>query len=229
LLCVDRKAIGIIEAKKVGTLLSGVAEQSAQYAESLPDFMEAVVSGRLPFVYESTGAQMFFTNYRDPDPRARDVSAFHRPETLRAWASEPSSLRTRLRQMPLLITNGMRQCPIEAIHNLEASFAENHPRALIQMATGAGKTFTAVSCIYRLIKHAGARRVLFLVDNSNLGRQTGRAPCNKVASSDRAVRFRPFLARARRPMDRAGRNELVSQLLILRSTIRISFLRRPFV
>jgi type I restriction enzyme R subunit len=79
LLCVDRKAIGIIEAKKVGTLLSGVAEQSAQYAESLPDFMEAVVSGRLPFVYESTGAQTFFTDYRDPDPRARDVFAFHRP------------------------------------------------------------------------------------------------------------------------------------------------------
>ena len=63
--------------------------------------MEAVVSGRLPFVYESTGAQTFFTDYRDPDPRARDVFAFHRPETLRAWASEPSSLRTRLRQMPL--------------------------------------------------------------------------------------------------------------------------------
>jgi type I restriction enzyme R subunit len=176
LLCVDRKAIGIIEAKKVGTLLSGVGEQSAQYAESLPDFMEAVVSGRLPFVYESTGAETFFTDYRDPDPRARDVFAFHRPETLRAWASEPSSLRTRLRQMPLLITNGMRQCQIEAIHNLEASFAENHPRALIQMATGAGKTFTAVSFIYRLIKHAGARRVLFLVDRSNPGRQTGKRP-----------------------------------------------------
>jgi len=176
LLCVDRKAIGIIEAKKVGTLLSGVAEQSAQYAESLPDFMEAVVSGRLPFVYDSTGAQTFFTDYRDPDPRARDVFAFHRPETLRAWASEPSSLRTRLRQMPLLITSGMRHCQIEAMHNLEASFAENHPRALIQMATGAGKTFTAVSFIYRLIKHAGARRVLFLVDNSNLGRQTGKRP-----------------------------------------------------
>jgi type I restriction enzyme, R subunit len=115
-------------------------------------------------------------DYRDPDPRSRDVFAFHRPETLRAWASEPSSLRTRLRQMPLLITNGMRQCQIEAIHNFEASFAENHPRALIQMATGAGKTFTAVSFIYRLIKHAGARRVLFLVDRSNPGRQTGKRP-----------------------------------------------------
>ena len=172
LLLVDRKAVGIIEAKKVGTLLSGVAEQSMQYAESLPDWMESVASGRLPFVYESTGAETFFTDYYDPDPRARNVFAFHRPETLREWASQTTSLRARLRQMPTLITTGMRQCQIEAIANLEESFAENHPRALIQMATGAGKTFTAVSSIYRLIKHAGARRVLFLVDRSNLGRQT---------------------------------------------------------
>jgi type I restriction enzyme, R subunit len=172
LLLVDRKAVGIIEAKKLGTLLSGVAEQSAQYAESLPDWMESVAPGRLPFVYESTGAETFFTDYHDPDPRARNVFAFHRPEMLREWASQSTSLRARLRQMPILITNGMRQCQIEAIRNLEESFAENHPRALIQMATGAGKTFTAVSFIYRLIKHAGAQRVLFLVDRSNLGRQT---------------------------------------------------------
>jgi type I restriction enzyme R subunit len=40
------------------------------------------------------------------------------------------------------------------------------------MATGAGKTYTACNAIYRLIKFAGARRVLFLVDRGNLGRQT---------------------------------------------------------
>jgi len=51
---------------------------------------------------------------------------------------------------------------------------EGRPRALIQMATGSGKTFTAVSFIYRLIKFAGAKRVLFLVDRNNLGKQTLR-------------------------------------------------------
>jgi type I restriction enzyme, R subunit len=125
LLLVDRKAVGIIEAKKLGTLLSGVAEQSAQYAESLPDWMESVAPGRLPFVYESTGVETFFTDYHDPDPRARNVIAFHRPETLRESALQPAALRARLRQMPILITNGMRQCQIEAIRNLEESFAEN--------------------------------------------------------------------------------------------------------
>ena len=42
------------------------------------------------------------------------------------------------------------------------------------MATGSGKTFTAVNACYRLIKFGGAKRILFLVDRSNLGRQTYR-------------------------------------------------------
>src|SRR5207245_9189166 len=61
---------------------------------------------------------------------------------------------------------------ITAITNLEKSLAQDRPRALIQMATGSGKTFTAITAIYRLIKFAGAKRVLFLVDRGNLGDQT---------------------------------------------------------
>ncbi len=74
--------------------------------------------------------------------------------------------------MPPLVTIGLWEAQIEAITNLERSLADNRPRTLIQMATGSGKTFTAVGFIYRLIKFGGARRVLFLVDRSNLGRQT---------------------------------------------------------
>ena len=71
-----------------------------------------------------------------------------------------------------MITEGLRNCQVETITGLELSLAENRPRSLIQMATGSGKTYTAVSFTYRLVKHAGAKRVLFLVDRSNLGRQT---------------------------------------------------------
>ena len=74
--------------------------------------------------------------------------------------------------MPLLITEGLRKCQIEAVTNLEKSFAQSRPRALIQMATGSGKTYAAVSSVYRLIKFAKAKRVLFLVDRFNLGNQT---------------------------------------------------------
>jgi type I restriction enzyme R subunit len=174
LLLVDRKAVGVIEAKKEGTLLSGVAEQSSHYSENLPDFIQSVTAGSLPFLYESTGVETFFRDRRDPDPRSRRLFSFHRPETLAALASESQTLRGRLKDLPThyqLPVQNLRACQVEGITNLEESLAEAQPRALIQMATGAGKTYTACSATYRLIKHAGAKRVLFLVDRANLGRQ----------------------------------------------------------
>jgi type I restriction enzyme R subunit len=174
LLLVDRKALGVVEAKKQGTTLSTAADQSGHYGENLPALLAAGVTDRLPFLYESTGAETFFRDERDPEPRSRLVFSFHRPETLAEWAAEPTSLRRRLAQMPFahpLATTGMRDCQVEAITGLEKSFAQNRPRALIHMATGAGKTFTACAFTYRLIKYAGARHVLFLVDRANLGEQ----------------------------------------------------------
>jgi type I restriction enzyme R subunit len=172
LLLVDRHAVGVIEAKKVGATLSTVADQSAHYGQHLPEFLQG--TERLPFFYETTGVETFFRDDRDPEPRSRRVFCFHRPETLAEWLAEPTTLRYRLAQMPFahpLSTAGMRDCQVEAITSLEKSFAEAKPRALIQMATGAGKTYTACAFTYRLIKYAGGRRVLFLVDRANLGRQ----------------------------------------------------------
>jgi type I restriction enzyme R subunit len=189
LLLVDRKAVGVIEAKKEGTTLSGVAEQSARYAANVPVFLAAGIDGPLPFLYESTGVETLFRDQRDPEPRSRRVFAFHRPETLADWAAEPDTLRARLKSMPTaypLATAGMRDCQIEAINGLEQSFAENRPRALIHMATGAGKTFTACALTYRLIKYAKARRILFLVDRSNLGEQaTGEFHSYRTPDTDR--------------------------------------------
>ncbi|MBI1990300.1 MAG: DEAD/DEAH box helicase family protein [Betaproteobacteria bacterium] len=173
LLLVDRKPVGVIEAKKEGTLLSGVAEQTAHYAVNLPAFFK-VTRDELPFLYESTGVETFFRSTLDPEPRSRHVFAFHKPESLMEWASQADTLRARLAQMPAdhpLVKTGMRDCQFEGITHLEQSFAAAHPRALIQMATGAGKTYAACAFTYRLIKHAGAKRVLFLVDRANLGRQ----------------------------------------------------------
>ena len=176
LLLVDRQALGVVEAKKEkdGAKLSTVADQSDRYASSLPDLLSAGLTGQIPFRYESTGVETNFRDARDPQSRSRRVFSFHRPETLFDWFAEPDTLRARLAQMPTahpLATNGMRDCQIEAITGLEKSFAENRPRALIHMATGAGKTFTACAFTYRLIKYAKARRILFLVDRANLGEQ----------------------------------------------------------
>jgi type I restriction enzyme R subunit len=167
LLFVNRQAAGVVEAKPVGMTLGGVAEQSAAYLTGLLANIPHVRLP-LPFAYESTGIETLFRDERDPEPRSRRVFAFHRPETLAELAEEPETLRARLRGMPPLMTEGLWDAQVEAIQNLEQSFAQDRPRALIQMATGSGKTFTAVSFVYRLVKFAKARRVLFLVDRNNL-------------------------------------------------------------
>ena len=154
-----------------------MADQSGHYGENLPEFLAHLLPSaveNLPFLYESTDTETFFRDERDPHPRSRPVFSFHRPETLAELLTKPQTLRHRLAQLPFahpLATGGMRDCQVEAITHLEESFPEARPRALIQMATGAGKTFTACAFTYRLIKHAGAKRVLFLVDRANLGRQ----------------------------------------------------------
>lgn len=183
LLFVDRKAVGAVEAKPQGTTLSGVADQSAKYLAGVPADIPHVAEP-LPFAYESTGIETFFRDVRDEDPRSRRVFAFHRPETLGEWLSQEDTLRTRLKHLPVLITEGLRDCQVDAIKNLEQSFADSRPKALIQMASGGGKTFTAVSFVYRLIKFAKATRVLFLVDRGNLGRQTRNEFQQYVTSDD---------------------------------------------
>ena len=168
---VDGKAAGVIEAKKQGVTLSGVADQSDKYMSKLPEHL-AAWDTILRFDYESTRVETYFRDTRDPKPRSRRVFAFHKPETLHEWLKHPLTLRARLQSMPPLIKDGLRDCQIEAIKGLEDSLAKDKPRSLIQMATGAGKTFTACTFSHRLIKHGGAKRILFLVDRNNLGDQT---------------------------------------------------------
>ncbi len=171
MLFVERHAVAVVEAKPEGTTLSGVSEQTEKYLRSFPDNLPHI-GDVLPFAYESTGVETYFRDLRDPDCRSRRIFAFHKPETSHEWVHQESTLRGRLRRMPPLIKEGLRDCQVEAIENLEQSFAESRPRALIQMASGSGKTFASVSFVYRLIRFAGARRVLFLVDRNTLGRQT---------------------------------------------------------
>lgn len=170
ILFLEKKPVGLIEAKREeeGVRLTVVEEQSVEYATSTLKYLK---NDPLPFVYESTGTLTRFTDYRDPKPRSRPVFTFHRPETFHKWLKEPKSLRSRFFDIPGLPLHGLRDCQIVAVNNLETSFRENRPKALVQMATGSGKTFTAITFIYRLLKFAKARRILFLVDTKNLGEQ----------------------------------------------------------
>ncbi len=182
LLYVERRVVGVIEAKPEGTTLSGVEWQSAMYATGLPAAharRATVVDGRLPFVFEASGSETHFTNGYDPEPRARRLFSFPRPQTLarlvRDAVEDPAAptWRAKVRHLPALDTAPLRPAQIDAITGLERSLVEQRfSRSLIQMATGAGKTYTAVTAAYRLLKHGGFTRVLFLVDRNNLADQT---------------------------------------------------------
>ena len=167
------KAIGVVEAKPKGHPLIGVETQSAKYVGALPPGVPAHRSP-LPFAYESTGSVTQFTNLLEPDARSRAVFTFHRPEELLRLVDLDAQVRANLRSLPPVDRSKLWEKQGTAIENLEKSLAQNSPKSLIQMATGSGKTYTAVNAAYRLIKFGGARRVLFLVDRSNLGRQTYR-------------------------------------------------------
>lgn len=171
LLFVNKDPVGVVEAKKVdeGDRLKAHEDQAQEYATSKLKWI--VDEKALPYVYLSTGEITEFWNLRDPKPRAREVFSFLRPETIEAELKEEDTLRSRLQSFPKLAKGSLRDCQFKAINNLEESFTENKPRALIQMATGAGKTFTAISSIFRILENGEANRVLFLVDTKNLGEQ----------------------------------------------------------
>lgn len=172
-LFVNRQPAGVIEAKRdeAGENLTTVELQTERYAHSTLKWRVGQ-SAPLCFLYESTGQIIRFTDGRDPYPRSRELFHFFRPEHLAERYAEPDTLRRRLLDnMPELPTRNLRDCQINAVTGLEKSLAANKPRALIHMATGAGKTFTAITAVYRLLKYADAKRILFLVDTRNLGKQ----------------------------------------------------------
>ncbi|HXU34499.1 MAG TPA: type I restriction-modification enzyme R subunit C-terminal domain-containing protein [Thermoanaerobaculia bacterium] len=205
LLFVDGNPVGVLEAKPEGHPLSGVEPQTQIYSAGLPFYLQAPVDP-LPFLYRSTGALTAFTNLLDPVPASRAIFQIHRPETIAEWLLEPAiqplreagmifdrdspgrpkpgSLRRRLRVLPETDLPDLWPNQQEAIRGLEKSLRQDRPRALIQMATGSGKTRAAVAASYRLIKHGGARRILFLVDRTNLGVQAEEAFTGYVTPDD---------------------------------------------
>lgn len=173
-LFVDGTPVGVVEAKKddAGENITVVEGQSSRYADSTFKWIKN--DYRIRFAYEATSKLTRFTDYDDIKYRSRTVFSFHQPVELQRLLKQSDTVRNRMKRFPDFDTTGFRKCQITAIDNLEQSFAANKPKALIQMATGAGKTFTAITAVYRLLKHANVNRVLFLVDTRGLGEQAER-------------------------------------------------------
>lgn len=173
-LFVDGKPVGVVEAKQsqAGQSITDVEVQSGRYANSTFKWVKNDYTIR--FAYEATDKLIRFTDYKDIKYRSRTVFSFHRPETLFDLIQQPDTIRNNMKHFPLLDVKGFRKCQINAINNLDQSFADNRPRALVQMATGAGKTFTAITSAYRLLKYGKMKGILFLVDTKGLGEQAER-------------------------------------------------------
>ena len=173
-LFVEGVPVGVIEAKKSdeGGNITTVEGQSSRYATS--SFKWVKGEYRIRFAYEATDKLTRFTDYDDVKYRSRTVFSFHRPETLNALLKQPDTVRNNMKHFPVFDSTGFRKCQIVAIENLDKSFADNRPKALVQMATGAGKTFTAITAAYRLLKYGKMNRILFLVDTKGLGEQAER-------------------------------------------------------
>ena len=159
-----------------------VEGQSARYANSTFKWVQQEY--RIRFAYEATDKLVRFTDYDDIKYRSRSVFSFHRPETLKALIAAPDTIRNNMKHFPGFDETGFRKCQIKAINNLDKSFADNRPKALIQMATGAGKTFTAITAAYRLLKYGKMNRILFLVDTKSLGEQAEREFLAYVPNDD---------------------------------------------
>jgi len=183
LLYLNRKIIGVIEAKPSGVTLTEVQWQSHRYSKGLDAEQKKIAvlnRDELPFIYEASGTETRFTNLYDPDPRARQIFNFQKPETLARIIRESennsqATWRGRVHTIPDTEGYDLRPASRRAVIAIEESLKANqHSRSLVQMATGAGKTRMAVTESYRLLKHGGFTRVLFLVDRNNLGDQTLR-------------------------------------------------------
>ena len=184
LLYLDQKIVGVVEAKPAGTTLAEVHHQAMRYATNLTSGQQRnalLTKGRLPFVYEASSTELYFSNHFDPEPTSRRLFNFQRPDTLAAIirAEDPTTgnggWRSMVHLMPGTSGYDLRPASERAIHNIERWLqTDGRRRALVQMATGAGKTRMAVTESYRLLKFGGFKRILFLVDRNNLGDQTKR-------------------------------------------------------
>jgi len=216
-LFIDGIPVGVAEAKRSesGENITTAENQSARYANSTFKWITREYTIR--FAYEATDKLTRFTDYQDIKFRSRTVFSFHRPETLQALLNESDTVRNNLKRLPPFDTAGFRDCQIRAIRNLDQSFSENRPKALVQMATGAGKTFTAITAAYRLLKFGKMNRILFLVDTKSLGEQAEREFLAYIPNDD----HRPF-------SDIYGVYRLKSSRMPVNTQIYISTIQRMY-
>ena len=161
------KAVGVLEAKRaeVDVSASIVCEQTFMYAKGVPNCYQTW-GNPLPFGYQSNGEETYYQDFRGTDGLAL-INRIHTPKEM----AKMLGIADPFAGLPALKKRGLRDCQYEAITELEKSFRAGQNRALMVLATGSGKTYTACLASYRFLAYTPMKRVLFLVDRNNLGKQ----------------------------------------------------------
>lgn len=184
---------GIVEAKKWDQDIAGQMAQPKEYSREVPfrsDYLlvdNDMGEYKVPFIYTANGrpylkqykekSGIWFWDARNPKESAYALEEFHHPEDL---ALKLTSQNPELADQDLVDDQDFpkfadRDYQVEAIKSIEEAIKDGKKRILLAMATGTGKTRTAIALMYRLLKHKRARRILYLVDRNSLGQQTADA------------------------------------------------------
>lgn len=167
LLLIDGKAVGVLEAKRAESALSAdVATQAENYCKSALHWYQTYEKP-LPLVYLSNGEKILFKNLREPESEYQEIPKMHTAKKI----ADMLGINGEYAGLPTLFPDNLRECQYDAIVRLEKSFKQGKRRALLVLATGSGKTFTACMIAYRFLTYTKAKRILFLVDRNNLGLQ----------------------------------------------------------
>lgn len=187
-LFIGRQLIGVAEAKRFDVDIPAKhSSQTLRYARGVDpkgyplhddspwlDFIVPyafTTNGRpyLKQLHEKSG--IYFQDLRIDTNKAYAIDGWRTPEGLLAELQQDiPAANADLASNPIDLP-GLRPYQIEAISEIEKAVAEDQRELLLAMATGTGKTRTAISLIYRLIKAKRFRRILFLVDRTELGSQ----------------------------------------------------------
>jgi len=167
-LFLNGKAVGVLEAKRkeVNVASDWVSDQAERYTRYVPKCYQAFARP-LPFIYLSNGENTYFRDCRIEDSDLEEINRIHTPKEM----VKMLGINDPYAGLPTLKKKGLRDCQYEAITELENSFRAGQNRALIVLATGAGKTYTACLAAYRFLAYTPMKRILFLVDRNNLGKQ----------------------------------------------------------
>jgi type I restriction enzyme R subunit len=174
-----------------GVSLVEVEGQTRRHASGLPKDAQLAAWRRdepLAFRYESTGAETRFTNRLEPDASSREVFGFRRPRRLSGAMARADAEPA----MPTLVHRSARcpswTAPCCGRTRSTPCWASRDPCGVAVpgrlYGDRCGTTFTAVTATYRLGAHAGASRVLFVVDRNNFGEQAEREFTNYTGPDD---------------------------------------------